>query len=121
MKGSSAQQRAGEPAAYELIEEAVHLLRLASPGTLAIYYAGTTPFVLAMLYFWAHTTWFHPSAGTIALSALGLTGLFVAMKAMQSEFCGRLLAQRLGAPPPAWSWRRLGRLARAQLHVQPWV
>ena len=39
--------------ALELIEEAVHLLRRAPGPVLAIYYFGSLPFVLALLYFWA--------------------------------------------------------------------
>ena len=39
--------------AIELIEEAVHLLRRAPLSVLAGYYAGSLPFVLALLYFWA--------------------------------------------------------------------
>lgn len=112
---------AAEPAALELLEEAVHLLRLAPAGTLAIYYAGSVPFVLAGLFFWARTTWFQPTPAAVAWGALGLVALFVVMKAAHAEFCARLLAQRLGAPPPPASPARLARLALAQLRVQPWA
>lgn len=112
---------AAEPAALELLEEAVHLLRLAPAGTLAIYYAGSVPFVLAGLFFWARTTWFQPSPAAVAWGALGLVALFVVMKAAHAEFCARLLAQRLGTPPPPASPARLIRLALAQLRVQPWA
>ncbi|MBL9189333.1 MAG: hypothetical protein JNK23_17755 [Opitutaceae bacterium] len=118
--GRAARHRT-EPPAIELIEEAVHLLRGAPAGTLAIYYAGAVPFVLGLLFFWAHTTWFRPPGETVAWGALGLVGLFAAMKAMQAEFCARLLSQRLGAEPAPWAWRRIARLGVAQLRVQPWV
>lgn len=118
---SRAARRATEPAAIELIEEAVHLLRCAPAGALAVYYAGAVPFVLGLLFFWAHTSWFHPSGDIVAWGALGLVALFVAMKTAQAEFCARLLALRLGAEPPAWSWKRFARLAGAQLRLQPWV
>ena len=118
---ASSRRSVAEPAALELLEEAVHLLRLAPAGTLAIYYAGSVPFVLAGLFFWARTTWFQPDLAAVAWDALGLVALFVVMKAAQAEFCGRLLAQRLGVPPPVTSVARLARLALVQLRVQPWM
>jgi hypothetical protein len=111
----------GEPTAIELIEEAVQLLRLAPTGTLVLYFAGAIPFVLGLLFFWAHTTWFNPSSEVVAWGALGLAGLFVVMKTAQAEFCARLTAQRLGMPPAPLAWRRLLSLAVVQLRLQPWL
>lgn len=110
-----------EPPALQLVEEAVHLLRGAPAWTLAVYYLGAVPFVLGLLFFWAHTTWFQPADAEVAWGALGLVVLFGAMKAMQAEFCARLLAQRMGGEMPAWSWARLGRVAIAQMRLQPWT
>lgn len=114
-------KRPDEPSAVEWIEEAVHLLRRAPVEAFAIYYAGTVPFVLGLLFFWAHTTWFLPSGTAVAWGALGLTVLFAAMKPLQSEFCAHLSALRLGTPAPAWSGRRIARVALAQLELQPWA
>lgn len=108
------------PSAVHLVEEAVHLLRRAPVSTWAIYALGSCPWVLGLLFFWAHTTWFAPSSSTIAWSALGLALLFVGLKTMQAEFCGRLLAQRLGAPVPTWETKRLLRLASLQARLQCW-
>ena len=82
---SRALRRASEPSAVELIEEAWHLVRCAPAGALAIYYAGSVPFVLGLLFFWAYATWFHPSGDVVAWGALGLVALFVGMKAAQAE------------------------------------
>lgn len=117
---SATRGRAAGPAASELVEEAVHLLRQAPAGTLAIYYAGTAPFALGVVFFWARTTWFRPTDETVAGWALGLVGLFAAMKLAHVEFCGRLMRRRLGDAPPAFSWRRLMRVAAAQLRWQAW-
>jgi hypothetical protein len=117
----SAARRDLEPAALELVEEAVHLLRRAPAATLALYYAGTVPFILGLLFYWAHTTWFRPSGDAVAWGALGLVVLFALMKVAQAEFCAHLMALRLGAASPAWSWQRWGRLALAQLRLQPWA
>ncbi len=110
-----------EPQPLELVEEAVHLLRGASIGTLAIYYAGAVPFVLGLLFFWAHATWFQPTGDQVAWAALGLVALFAGMKVAQAEFCARLMATRLGALPPSWSWARARRIAIAQLRLQSWT
>lgn len=110
-----------EPNALELVEEAVHGLRGASAGTLAIYYGGAVPFVLGLLFFWAHTTWFQPTGDQVAWAALGLVLLFAGMKVTQAEFCARLMAARLGTVAPAWSWARARRQAVAQMRLQPWT
>ena len=109
------------PDAVELIEEAVHLLRRAPARAWAVYVAGTIPFVSALLFFWAHTTWFRPSAAALAWSALGLATLYAWMKAAQSEFCAQLMALRMGTRLPDWSWRRIGGFLAAQLALQPWA
>ena len=105
--------------ATSLIDESVHRLRLAPPGTLTIYYAGTLPFILALLYFWADQG-HSPDAGTHGSSAaLGLAGLFVLMKVCQAVFAARLSAsirRQSGAP---WTWARLARLAVVQTALQP--
>ena len=110
----------GPPGGLQLIEEAVHLLRGAPAGTLALYFAGSAPFVLGLLFFWAYMTWFTPPSATMAWAASGLVVLFAAMKAAQAEFCSRLMAQRLGAPLPPLSLARLGRLSADQLRIQAW-
>ncbi len=107
-----------EPKGLELIEEAVHLVRGAPVATLAIYYAGAVPFVLGLLFFWAHTTWFQPTGDQVAWAALGLVVLFAAMKVAQAEFCARLMATRLGTSAPPWSWARARKLAIAQMRLR---
>src|SRR2546430_15301487 len=91
-----------EPSAIELVEEAVHLVRRAPASALVVYYAGAVPFVLALLFFWAHTSWFRPLSASVAWSTLGLALLFAAMKTSQAEFCARLLACHLGRPSAPW-------------------
>lgn len=105
--------------AVSLLDESVHRLRLAPPGTLTIYYVGTLPFILALLYFWADQG-HSPDADTHGTTtALGVALLFVLMKICQGVFAARLgasIRQRHGAP---WSWGRLGRLALMQTALQP--
>jgi hypothetical protein len=40
----------GGPSAIQLVEESVHLLRRTPAVVLAIYYAGTAPFALALVF-----------------------------------------------------------------------
>ena len=94
-----------EPAAFYLLEEAVHLLRRAPAGTHAIHLAGSGPLVAGFLYFWAALTWFRPDSAWLAWGALLLAGLFVWMKTCHALYAQRLLAQRMDEMPPAWSWR----------------
>jgi hypothetical protein len=118
MSAQPQRKPADGPGAVELIEEAMHLLRGAPAATLLVYYAGTVPFALALLFFWAHTTWFTPSVGVVAGTCLLLVGFFAAMKAAHAEFCARLLAQRLGAATPPLTWRRFAQRASRQLRWQ---
>jgi hypothetical protein len=118
---SSARKNAGiVPGAIELIEESLHLLRGAPKGVLAIYLAGTAPFVLGFLFFWAYVTWFTPPPSVIAWAACGMAFLFAAMKTAHADFCARLLAIRLRAPAPGFSPGRLLRLASGQMRIQAW-
>jgi hypothetical protein len=116
----TAAREARGPASLELIEESVHLLRRASAGTLAIYFAGTVPFVLGFMFFWARTTWFRPSDAALAWAAFGLVGLFAGMKAAHAEFCARLMALRVGDVAPTWTVGRFARVLAAQLRIQAW-
>ncbi len=108
------------PGAIDLIEESVHLLRGAPAGVLALYYVGSAPFVLGVLFFWAYTTWFTPPAAVIAWAACGLVLLFAAMKAAHAEFCSRLMDLRMGADAPPWTLGAMWRLASGQMRLQAW-
>src|SRR5690606_25895517 len=54
MKKTRRAKNADGPQPFILIEEAVHLLRSASAGDLALYLSGAVPWVLGGLFFWAH-------------------------------------------------------------------
>lgn len=114
MSAATESKKGTEPDALGLIEEATHLLREASASTWAIYYAGAAPFAVGIVYLWARLTWFRPSGAVIAWLTLGMVFLFVVMKTAQAEFCARLLAQRLGQPPPRRTARDWLRLAHDQ-------
>jgi hypothetical protein len=105
--------------ALELIEECVHLLRLAPLGVLASYYVGTLPFALGMLFFWAEMGQSAFAYDRCAASALMVGSLFLWMKTWQSIFACQLRAQIVGEPPPRWTFRRLSCVAVTQIFIQP--
>jgi len=104
---------------FDLIEEATHRLRTAPVATLAVYYLGSIPFVLGLLYFWADMSR-SPFAGQHLIdSALGMAALFLWMKFWQVIFARRLRAHVAAEPVPPWTLRRGGRIFLTQSFVQP--
>ena len=105
--------------ALELLDEAFHRLRLAPASLLGVYYLGTLPFVLALLYFWADQSRSADAADRSPGSTGLLALLFVAMKTAQAVFAARLSARVRGLPAPTWAGGRLGRLVLVQGTLQP--
>lgn len=113
-----ARQRNG-PGALEIIETAVHLLRVAPAGTLATYYAGALPFVLGLLFFWADLSRNPFAPQHAAAVSLGMAGLFLWLKFWQAVFAQKLRAHLRGAAPPPLSPARAGKIFLTQTAVQP--
>ena len=63
-----------QKSAIRMIEEAVHILRCAPVALLSVYYIGSVPFVLGLLYFWADM-----SRGTFAGERCLGESLFLAL------------------------------------------
>lgn len=116
MKGESGSFLAGRPA-LDIAEEAVHIVRR-NPAALAAYFAGTLPFALAALYYWGDMSYGAGAEDHLAVGALGLTLLFVWMKAWHTVFARMLMDTLTGAPDP-WTLRRFGRMAVNQAILQP--
>src|ERR1044072_6155391 len=111
-------QRTG-PAPLELIEEAIHLLRLAPWAVLGVYYLGSLPFVLGLLYFWADMSRGSDAFQHCAPAAFGRSLLFLWLKTWQAVFARQLKSQITGRPPPAMSWSGWFRSALNQTILQP--
>ncbi|MFH1147530.1 MAG: DUF4129 domain-containing protein [Pseudomonadota bacterium] len=105
--------------AIEIIEEAVQLIRLLPAAIFAYYYAGSLPFILGLIYFWADMSRSAPDDGYCAAGALGLSVLFIWMKCWQSVFASEVRGRLGGEPPPRWTAGRIGHLVSAQSAVQP--
>ena len=68
------------------MEEAVHFLRLASPAVLLSYYAGSLPFILGLLFFWADMSRHGYASDHLYVGSLGVALLFVWMKSWHAVF-----------------------------------
>ena len=116
MKHARRQQGKG---AFDLIEEAVHLLRTAPVAAIAIYYLGAIPFVLALLFFWADMSR-NPFANQhLADASLAMAASFLWMKFWQAIFARRIRAQLSVEPPPPLNFRRCLRIFLTQTILQP--
>lgn len=117
MKRAARRQR--NKGALEVIEEAVHWLRIAPLATLGIYYFGSLPFVLGLLYFWAEMSRSPFAHHYLAGGALGMAVLFLWMKFWQAVFARNLRSLIAGEPPPVLSFTRARRIAVTQAALQP--
>lgn len=98
----------------DLIEQAVHTLRLASPGTLLCYYLGAAPFVLGALWFFSEMSRSGLAGQHLVGGALGLTALFMWMKLWQSLFALKISAQIASQPAPPLSFGLIIRALASQ-------
>lgn len=114
-------RRSEEPGigVLDLIEETVHLLRMAPAGILTCYYVGSLPFVLGFLYFWADMSRSAFGYEHCGEAALGMALLFLWMKCWQAVFACHLRSHVAGRDGPHWSAGRLARLAALQSALQP--
>jgi hypothetical protein len=93
-------------ASFNMIEEATALLRSIPRATLAIYYLGAVPFVMAFLYFWTDMSRNPFAGGHSTEAALGVAVSFIWMKFWQAIFCMRLKDHHAMRPVRQWSLRQ---------------
>jgi len=107
-----------QKSALRILEETVHLLRTAPVLLLSVYYLGSVPFVLGLLYFWADMSRSANANEYSAAAALGLAILFIWMKVWQAIFAHRVHARILGDRPYQWSLRQVTSIAATQTLIQ---
>ncbi len=107
------------PGPLELIEEAVHVLRLSPWAVLSGYYLGSLPFLLGLLYFWADMSRGSTAYERCAPAAFVVSVLFLWMKTWQVVFARQLKAQITGRPAPAMTLSGFFRTAVNQTILQP--
>lgn len=108
-----------EHSALDLIEEGVNLLR-ATPALLGLHLAGSVPFVLGFLYFWADMSRSAYAEARLAPASLLLALGIVWMKCWQSVFALALRERLSGGRGEPWRVGRAARLALVQAALQPW-
>jgi hypothetical protein len=111
-------QKKYQKSALRIIEEAVHLLRTGPGLLLSVYYLGSVPFVLGLLYFWADMSRSPNASEYSAAAALGLAFLFVWMKVWQSIFALRVHDRISGDLTHRRSPGQLASIAATQTLIQ---
>jgi len=107
------------PEPLELLEEAVHLLRLSPWSILGVYYFGSLPFVLGLLYFWADMSRGSAAYEHCAPAAFAVSVLFLWMKTWQAIFARRLRSRITGRSEAALTFSGFFRTALNQTILQP--
>jgi hypothetical protein len=107
-----------QKSAIRMIEEAVHILRAAPAALLSVYYIGSVPFILGLLYFWADMSRSAEAYEYSAVAALGLSFLFVWMKFWQTVFMYQIREQFFDEIPTPWSLQRVTSIAATQALIQ---
>ncbi|MCP4350781.1 MAG: hypothetical protein GY795_35395 [Desulfobacterales bacterium] len=105
--------------AIEIIEEAVHLLRISPINLLSSYYIGSLPFVLGLLYFWGDMSRNAFADEYCVPASMGIAVLFIWMKCWHSVFAANIMAMTSKSEIPAWSFRSIMRLVATQTIIQP--
>jgi hypothetical protein len=113
-----AQRRQLGRGAFDIVEEATHLLRTAPIATLAVYYLGAIPFVLGLLFFWADMSRSPLAPQHISGASFGLALLFFWMKFCQTLFARRVRAQAAREAYLAPGFRRGLRIFFMQAIIQ---
>src|SRR5262245_55524010 len=116
---SGARGRRTDPGAVDILEEATHLIRLAPAGTLAPFYAGSVPFVLALLFFWSDMSRNALARRHVVAGSLVVAVLYIWMKAWQSVFARRLRTRLSGVSAPRPSPAATAHLLLSQAALQP--
>lgn len=104
--------------ALTLVEETVHLLRVAPVSLLVAYFVGTIPFILGLLYFIADMDRGVMAAEQCGEGAFVLTLLFFWMKCWQTVYGAGIHAVLREETIPPWTVRRAGRMILDQVVVQ---
>lgn len=94
------------PAAVEILDEAVSLLRRAPLSIVAVYMMGALPFCTGLLYFWSDMIQSANAETLLPGEAFMLALLYFWMKTCQAVFARRLLAVVEGYDPEPWTLPR---------------
>lgn len=107
------------------MEEAATLLRGLPPGVWLLWFAGTTPWVVAFIHFWNDMSRAADAREVLIARSLGVALAYVLMKSAHAVFADRLMAalrgQREWESLPFRGWLRVAG-SQALIHAtMPWV
>ena len=106
--------------AIQLIDESTHLLRQLPLSAYFIYYLGSIPFILGMVFFWTEMILSSVAIQQLILRSFLLSVLFIWMKCCQSLFAGQVFEYLLREPHSKVSLRQLLGMACVHATYQPW-
>ncbi len=101
------------------IDYAAQLLRSAPLATLALYYIGSIPYVLGLIFFLNDMTYNTLAWRRLFPASLLMAALFIWMRCWQSVFCSRLRAWMDRHQPSRWTPGMVLRLICAQTIFSP--
>jgi len=113
-------RRTDEKGALDLANEAINLLRSASPDVIASYYIGAVPFVVALLFFWSDMSRSAYAQQRCLPASLGLVALFIWMKCWQVIYLRGLRTIVNGCARKSLTLRQILRMVGAQVMTQPY-
>ncbi len=105
MKKNAQRQQGRE--SLEIIEEALHLLRIVPVRVFTSYYAGSLPFVLGFLYFWTDMSQGAFSYSRSAEAAFSISLLFLWMKTWQAIYTSQLRTYTGNIKSAPWTPQRI--------------
>ena len=108
----------GTRTGLEIVEEAVHLLRLAPLRIWALYLIGASPFCLAFTYFIADMSRSTFASEQIIESSFWLALSFQWKQSWQAVFASEIYGLVEGGRLP-WAWPRISKLVALQCALQP--
>ncbi|HPG30810.1 MAG TPA: hypothetical protein PKY81_05935 [bacterium] len=104
--------------AVELIEESFFILKKIPAFLIFIYYAGSVPFIIGLLFYWADMSRGAGAENNVLLLSGGLAVLFIWMKICQSIFCVSLGNLITGESVEIFKLKKIGGIILATLILQ---
>ena len=98
-------RKSSGPAATDLIEEGMHLLRKTPLMYWAIYVCGAAPFIFGFLFFWTEMISSGLADRSLLPGSLGLGALFVLFKVTQAYYAKGLYETLHSLESSSWSIR----------------
>ena len=104
--------------ALNLVEESLFTLRHSPFEITGLYYIGTLPFILGLLYFWTEMSSSYKAERILPDQSIIITILFIWMKFFQTLFMNKMLNKIKGISKETFSIKRLLKILTHQTIIQ---